>query len=645
MVDQHAGEEVDVRSRGRGRGRRSRLGVYGKLILVVMPFTAVALGSVGALAFLRARSSLEDAAAGQVELTVREKEAAIDRWVTDLIDGIAVLADEPHTLPAIGTIVSKTAEATARADAGRLLMRRWIDARRPYRELLVLDPVAGEILFSTEPSSVGRAREDQPFFRDGRRDPVVQGPYFSLQTQQPEMTAAAPVRDPTGATIAVLAGHVDLDHLNRITAPALSVRASDDSFITNRAGLFVTQPRFIEDPALLQLGTRTADVRACAGGPASHLRYRDYRGVAVVGAVRYIPTLDACVVAKTDLSEAFAPVEELRHVLQRLALAVVAASAIAVLVMSRAIVRPVLALQAGVVRFARGDVSARVEVTSSDEIGQLAAAFNNMAGTIAATTEELQDRRRELEAANDELREINSQLEAFTYTVSHDLRSPLRAISSFSQLLVEEHGAELTADAWHCVDRIRHNVDRMGCLIEDLIEFSRVASGGMTLELVDMEQLVRSTFDELAPARAGRDLELTVGSLPPAMVDGELARVVMVNLLENAVKFTRDRPHGVVEVAASNDPEGTVYTVRDNGVGFNAEYAGKLFEVFERLHPLEEYEGTGIGLATVRRIITRHGGRVWGESVEGQGAAFHFSLGAARAGERTLVPRDQEPKP
>lgn len=630
---------------GRGGGRRRHLGVYGKLILVGLPFTAVSVGAVAAVSFLRAQSSLEEAATDQVEGAVREKEAAIDRWVADLTDGIALLGDDPQTRSAISTVVSHEADAGSRDEAKRLLTGSWSDTRRPYREIFVLHPTSGEIVFSTEPSSVGRGREDEPFFRDGRRASVVQGPYFSLQTQEPEMTVAAPARDATGATVAVVAGNVDLDQLRRITAPALTVHASDDSFVTNRAGLFVTQPRFMEDPALLQLGVRTADVRACTDRDTNLLRYRDYRGVEVIGAVRHIAALDACLVTKTDLSEAFAPVERLRDDLQRVGLATLVAAVVVVVGVSRAIVRPVRALQTGVERFGRGEIDARVEIRSSDELGELARSFNDMAGTIASATEELHGRSRELERANAELREVNQQLEAFTYTVSHDLRSPLRAISSFSQLIADEHAPELTGAGLHCVDRIRHNTNLMGCLIEDLIEFSRVDAGALCLEVVDLEGIVRDTFTELVVACPERDIDLRIGPLPPASGDPTLLRVVMANLLENAIKFTSDRDHTVIEVTASDEPEGIVYTVRDNGVGFDTRYANKLFEVFERLHPLREFEGTGIGLAAVRRIVGRHGGRVWGESVEGQGAAFHFVLAAAPANGSPVALREKETQP
>lgn len=603
-----------------------KFGLFGKFVVIALPFAAVALATLGAIAFERGRDGLEQAALDSVESTARQRQAAVEQWVDGSRHDIARVAEDPIALPMVITTMSPDSDGSPRQEAATTLQRAWSGSHASFTEVFLLDPRTGEIKLSTNPESVGRRRDDQAYFRDGRRDLSVQGPYFSLQSQQPAMTAAAPIHDGDGRLIAVVAGHIDLEPLYQVTAADLTVHASDDIFVITRTGLFVTQPRFIDDPAQLQLGLQTADVDVCARESTSRLRYRDYRGVEVVGAVRYLPELDACVVVKTDLSEAFAAVSALRRDVQLFIGAAVLATAVAVLFTARTLVRPLLALQEGVTRFGRGDLEARVKVRSRDEIGQVSTEFNRMADTISAATRELDDRRGDLEAANRNLRATNLELEAFTYTVSHDLRSPLRAMSSFSQLLAEEHASELSEDGVHCLTRIQHNARAMSELVEDLLAFSRLNREAMHPERLDMEQLARSTVEHLS-SLSDHDVAVEIGPLPPAFADRALVARVLTNLVENAVKFTSTRCDARIEMSATDGPGGATYTIRDNGVGFDQRYANKMFEVFQRLHPSEEYEGTGIGLATVQRIVARHGGRVWAEGAVGQGAAFHFTLG------------------
>lgn len=234
-----------------------------------------------------------------------------------------------------------------------------------------------------------------------------------------------------------------------------------------------------------------------------------------------------------------------------------------------------------------------------------------------------------IEERTEALRQANRELEAFAYSVSHDLRAPLRAIDGFSTMLIEDHAARLDAEGQRLVKQLRQSTARMAQLIEDILDFSRMARREMAEVPVDMTALARDVVAELRAATTGRLLHFEIAPLPPAHGDRGMLRQVFVNLLSNAVKFTRPRAEAVIEVGA----EDGVYFVRDNGVGFDMACAGKLFAVFERLHAQTEFEGTGIGLAIVRRIVTRHGGRVWAEGKVGEGAVFRFSLGVS--GDRT----------
>ena len=245
--------------------------------------------------------------------------------------------------------------------------------------------------------------------------------------------------------------------------------------------------------------------------------------------------------------------------------------------------------------------------------------------------EELVDiRTRELTDSNERLQAINTELEAFSYSVSHDLRTPLRAIDGFSRFLQEEYAEALDAEGQRLLRIVRESTAHMGQLIDDILGFSRLGRTQMIGSEIDMEALVRSVWRDAVAAAPGRELTLELGQLPRAYGDPAMLRRVFANLLENAVKFTAPRPAAVIGVSGRREPDRreVSYSVKDNGVGFDMRYVDKLFGVFQRLHGQEQFGGTGIGLATVKRIVTRHGGRVWAESRLGEGAAFHFALPA-----------------
>jgi predicted ATPase/signal transduction histidine kinase len=225
-----------------------------------------------------------------------------------------------------------------------------------------------------------------------------------------------------------------------------------------------------------------------------------------------------------------------------------------------------------------------------------------------------------------QLAAANTELEAFAYSVSHDLRAPLRHIDGFVGLLRKGSQAVLDAQSLHYLDTIEHAAHRMGALIDDLLDFSRMGRRELSRREVDLGEVVRDVLRELEPDTRGRDVRWQVGRLPVVTGDRALLRVVFVNLISNALKFTRPRPRAEIQVEGSLGEGEHVVSIRDNGVGFDPHYAGKLFGVFQRLHREEEFEGTGIGLASVRRIIHRHGGRTWAEGEPDRGAGFFFSL-------------------
>jgi len=320
--------------------------------------------------------------------------------------------------------------------------------------------------------------------------------------------------------------------------------------------------------------------------------------------------------------------------------------------LQRAFTQPILAVTSAAHRVvALKDFSLRVPKTTEDEVGYLVEAFNGMLAKLGQREQDLAASQRLLEQeveerrrVDEDLRNLNAQLElhvaqrtaqletankeleSFSYSVSHDLRTPLRGVVGFADALLEDHGEDLDEEAQRKLRIVHGEGLRMGRLIDDLLAFSRLGRKALQTVEVDMEGLARNAWKSVAGPDAGSSLRLELGRLPPVQGDPALLTQVWINLLSNAVKFSAKREQALVSISAITDGEEHVYFVRDNGAGFNPKYQDKLFGVFQRLHDSDAYAGTGVGLALVQRIVLRHGGRVWAEGQPDQGATFYFAL-------------------
>jgi signal transduction histidine kinase len=298
------------------------------------------------------------------------------------------------------------------------------------------------------------------------------------------------------------------------------------------------------------------------------------------------------------------------------------------------IVRQVRRLRLLIEHVAAGDLTVRCGPEYAvGELGHLAHTFNQMADALQEraaelnkATAELHARVRDLDQRTIQLEAANKELEAFAYSVSHDLRAPLRSIGGFARVLLEDYPDKLDDDGKRYLNIIHQDARKMGQLIDDLLALSRLGRKEMSLVPIDMAKQATEIFKELKDLEPGRNLHLEIQSLPLALGDRAMIRQVMVNLLSNAIKFNKGHGPALIRVSGWTNENDNVYCVKDNGVGFDMRYADKLFGVFQRLHNDEEFEGTGVGLAIVKRIVERHGGRLWAEGKVGEGATFCFAL-------------------
>ena len=243
---------------------------------------------------------------------------------------------------------------------------------------------------------------------------------------------------------------------------------------------------------------------------------------------------------------------------------------------------------------------------------------------VSAAVREITERKK----LENELKQSYAEMEAFTYSVSHDLRAPLRGIIGFTAILEEEYAASLDGEAKRISGIIRSNTQKMGDLIDALLDFSRMRRQELYKTMIDTNTMVSEVINEMAPPRQPVSINWKIKDLLPVKADRNTLKQVWVNIISNAIKYSSQKPSPAIEIASYQEDNQLVFYVKDNGVGFNEKYSHKLFKVFQRLHSAELFEGTGVGLALVEKIVSRHSGKVWASGIENEGACFYFSLPA-----------------
>lgn len=714
-----------------------------RLTLVFIAYALALLLSVGMFAYSNGRSSLRAATASELQSIALEKEAALNRWVQDKQQDIAALAANPTVQQAAARLLSAPpGSAESRAAHDQFMAQ--VSARLRSSEFLdisLIHPQTGQVIASTDPTEEGKFKEDRPYFQQGRSAPFVQDLYHSIALQSVAMTAAAPLLTADGQPLGVLAAHLDLRDMNAIFARRTGLHETDDAFLVNTSSLFVTQPRFIESPAVLRRGIHTDDIRSCLQGQSAVSEVLDYREHPAIVAYRWLPERRLCLVVKLDQTEAYAPARAFGLKIALGSAGALLAAALVGYALSRSVTGPILALRSGAARFGRGELGTRLPEDSRDELGELAREFNRMAEALARQQTHLQHRaeqffnltldllctlspdgrlidlnpaweqtlgyRREdlrdcllidyvhpedrpatagtlqrltrersrvrFEArfrdqaggyhwlawalvaapADDllygagrdvterrlaeeqlrhqahELEQSNRELEQFAYVASHDLQEPLRIVSSYLQLLERRYRGRLGQDADEFISFAVEGANRMKSLISDLLAYSRVGTRGKELAPVVMEDVLERVTHNLRMAVEESGAVLTHDPLPDVQADSTQMIQMLQNLIANSIKFRGADPPRI-HVGVRRQDDHWLFFVRDNGIGIDPQYAELIFVIFQRLHNRDQYPGTGIGLAICRKIVERHGGRIWVESQPGKGATFYFTLEPAR---------------
>lgn len=461
-------------------------------------------------------------------------------------------------------------------------------------------------------------------------------------TGKPSINFAYPILDHKGEVRNVLFAALGLTFIHQRAAQAQLPPGSTLTLLDENGTVFVRYPsdklvgnQMRDAPIVEKILTRRAE------GTAEEIGLDGVPHLSAFVPLAYAPQNQTFgyVLISIPKAIAYAPINKLLvRNLVALTLVILVAIAAVFIFGEFFILRPTNTLLAATRRLAAGDLSTRAGLPrESGELGQLAAAFDDMAASLehriqerTRTEEEVRllnvKLERKVQERTSQLEIANRELEAFSHSISHDLRAPLRSIYGFSQVLVEDYAGRLDTQAKDYIERVHNATARMATLIDDLLELSRITRAQIHSRKIDLSKLGQEIVTELQKQQGDRIVEVVIQPGLTAEGDPQLLRVVLRNLLNNAWKFTAKQAQAKVEFGVSDTDQGTVYFVRDNGAGFNMAHAHKLFGVFQRLHAVSEFPGTGVGLASVQRIVQRHGGRVWGEGAVGKGATFYFIL-------------------
>ncbi|WP_192257431.1 sensor histidine kinase [Mesorhizobium silamurunense] len=624
---------------GREARPSARLGISQKLTLIFAIFSAILLGVTGWLGYDRGKAALEGSIAAELQARALEKQASIETWLDERLGELRALSESPHIVEQVTRLARLPPGATS-DDWARFADELTVRTGQggDYDALFIMEPASGRVLLVTDPNDRNRSGIGEPYFSNGKIRP---GLYLQPdQSGKPTSLSpflSTPLRARDGELVAVLVARLGTESLAATVDRRAGLRATDEAYLISIDGKFASRPRLLGGVAK---GGLTLDGSAAARRCLEHNDgldvSNDYRGVPAITVFRWIPRYGLCLITKLDQAEAFATIRELGHDLTIaggvLMLAAVGISGF----LARTITHPIRLIEAGARRVARGERAVTLPESSNDEIGRLARAFNAMTAALANREGELRahaatleqrvaEKTRELDLRASELARSNVELERFAYVASHDLQEPLRMVASYTQLLGRRYKGRLDADADEFIHFAVDGAARMQALINDLLAYSRVSTQANAFEAIDCNVVVERALANLHAAQVENRAIIRKPELPTIVADNFQMVQLFQNLIGNAIKFRRDQiPE--VDIAARREGQEWVFSVSDNGIGIDPKYIDRLFAIFKRLHTRAEYPGTGIGLAICKKVVERHGGRIWVESELDRGSAFFFTL-------------------
>ncbi len=622
---------------------------------VVLGFLLISLGSLAVTSVIsdaNASRALTDQVLSQLDSLASVEESRLEALTEQHLERFALVASRTQL-----RISLENYSRDPRPEYQGRMNQILLDARSStasFRDLHALT-VNGTVAASTNGTAIGTNRSAEEFFLRGQTNASA-----DLFFRGPEGTPGLYLSGPlflNGSMIGVLVIESDVTAFFSLVGDYTGLGQTGETQLAERDAngdaRFLAPTRFDPHAALNRTiskeNANSAVIRALSGEEGLFVDAVDYRGERVLAAARYVEGTGWALVVKIDEKEAYAPVVLLRGTLGFVVAAASVAVGLVSFLVARSITKPVVELTETATKISEGDLARRVTVSSADEIGLLGRSFNRMARSLveanvgleekvkdrtAALEAEVRERKRAEQALAEKAEELtrsNVELERFASAASHDLQEPLRMIASYTQLLAKRYHGKLDADADEFIGYAVEGATRMQGLVNDLLAYARVGTRGKPFEPTDCSAVLARVISDLRIGIEEGGATVTQEPLPTVAADPSQLGLVFQNLVGNAIKFRGEAPPRVHVSAQRNGGE-WVFSVRDNGIGIDPQYFDRLFQIFQRLHARAEYPGTGIGLAICKKVVERHGGRIWIESAPGKGSTFLFTIPAKGEG-------------
>ncbi len=603
-----------------------------KILLFSVLFATILTVVIGFSAFFLVRQVISLDVRDTLTAIAIVKENSLNRWVDEQRRNIVLLASLPDVREQAGALSAPAVSASQAQQAAENLQtyfRTVISTTSDYQEILLVN-AEGKVVASSFGENLGKDQSGEEYFHRGLTQTWVTQFYTSSLLGTTTITISTPVFDSGGKRAGVLATHLNLNEIDRLIRERTGLGESGEVYLVDANHKPVTI-----DPLAAENGVYLSSqgIDAALRGESASGAYPNDRGIAVIGAYRWVEEHNVALLVEIGEKEALRATQTLSQWIMLAGLGVILVSNLLLVLFARRAIAPVISLTEIATQITAGNLQIRAPITSQDEIGKLAVAFNTMTTQLQKSLSRLEDLNNQLEARVEErtlaLQKSNSELEAFSYSVSHDLRAPLRAIRNYAHMSLEKLSQELDAESLRWLRHIHHSALSMSEMVDGLLAFSRMGRQSMRPRRVlaeEAQEMVQKVIAEHSAEKNAPAPEIQVGNLHGCYADPILLQQVFTNLLTNAIKFSRKTTPAQVEVGSLETPQGSAYFVRDNGVGFDMQYAEKLFKVFQRLHSQEEFEGTGVGLAIIQRIVQRHRGEIWFHAEPGKGATFYFTI-------------------
>jgi len=635
-----------------------------KLVLIVIGLGLFMIALAGLTYYMLGKQVMEDRISDQLHSVAILKANSLDRLVNDASTELELMPDETFLEHKHENEIKEhpkdDIEGLEAHDALREQLQKTVELSENYDSFMLMD-TEGKVHLSTDPLQEGKFKSDELYFINGKEKTFVQTFYYDISLQRPAIAVSTPVINDKGVFLGILVGLVNLDRIEDLMLERSGLGNTGETYLVNRYKYMLTDSRF-QPGSAMKKKIQTPAVEHCLEGGVGDHRYPDYRGVPVIGYYRWLPEHDVCMLAEIDQEEAYQPIEDLLGRVLAIGFIVFILFVLLTVIISRTFTTPITKLSETALKIDSGNLDVPIEVKGNDEIGELADSFRQMTQNLKNSEYELhqynkklatqvKERTKQLDVQVVELKqnkaalmnmmedfeealETQKRLERikteFLSVTSHELRTPITPMRAQLQMVLGGYMGKLTAEQKKSLNLVLNNTTRLDRLIGDILDISKLQSGVMKFVIVksDLNEVVSGASEtmKMKANDRGINMVLKTGGLPLLKMDKDRITQVVVNLINNAIKFTD--VGGKITVETINDRTRAVVKVTDTGIGIPKEDVDRIFRPFEQVDSSRSrnYEGTGLGLAICQGIIMQHGGKISVESEVGKGSSFIFTI-------------------